>query len=50
MTDILPYITSCRAGRDGECNDPRCPQLRDNEPEATGRHCPLDNDDEEDEF
>lgn len=47
MTDVRPYITQCMAGRDGECCDPRCPQLRDNEPEATGRHCPLDTDEED---
>lgn len=27
---------------DGECDAPTCPQLRDGEPEKTGRHCPLD--------
>lgn len=37
----------CHAGRDGECHWRRCPQLRDNEPNATGRHCPLDKEDEE---
>jgi len=37
----------CHAGRDGECCWPYCPQLRDGEPEATGRHCPLDHEDEE---
>jgi excinuclease UvrABC ATPase subunit len=25
-----------------------CPQLRDGEPKATGRHCPLDVDDSDD--
>ena len=34
------------AHRDGECWWDLCPQLRDCEPEATGRHCPLDNRDE----
>lgn len=38
----------CHAGRDGECNWVGCPQLRDGEPEATGRHCPLDTHDPED--
>ena len=33
---------SCHADRDGECDWPLCPQLRDNEPKMTGRHCPLD--------
>jgi hypothetical protein len=37
-------LNRCAAGRDGECTNPQCPQLRDNEPRATGRHCPLDND------
>ena len=32
----------CRAGMDGECNWKHCPQERDGEPAATGRHCPLD--------
>lgn len=32
----------CLAGTDGECNWERCPQHRDGEPEATGRHCPLE--------
>jgi hypothetical protein len=32
----------CHAGRDGDCADARCPQERDGEPAATGRHCPLD--------
>ena len=32
----------CHADRDGECNDARCPQLRDGEPHKSGRHCPLD--------
>lgn len=36
-------LTYCHAGRDGECFAKNCPQLRDNEPFATGRHCPLDN-------
>lgn len=33
----------CQASRgDGECVWEGCPQLRDGEPERTGRHCPLD--------
>lgn len=31
---------------DGDCAWEGCPQLRDGEPEATGRHCPLDSDSE----
>ncbi len=34
-----PY---CHAGRDGDCSWEDCPQHRDGEPKATGRHCPLD--------
>lgn len=33
----------CKAHRDGECHWTGCPQVRDGEPRATGRHCPLDN-------
>lgn len=35
-------LTSCAAGRDGECGHAQCPQLLEGEPRATGRHCPLD--------
>lgn len=35
-------LTGCAAGKDGECAHSQCPQLRDGEPSATGRHCPLD--------
>lgn len=35
-------VEHCHANRDGECDAPTCPQLRDGEPEATGRHCPID--------
>lgn len=34
-------LNDCYAGRDGECNHELCPQLRDGEPEKTGRFCPL---------
>lgn len=37
----------CRAGRDGECIWPLCPQLREGEPAKSGRHCPLYIDDPE---
>lgn len=38
----------CHAARDGECYWTVCPQIRDGEPSATGRHCPLDiHDDDE---
>jgi hypothetical protein len=32
----------CHAAKDGECFWEHCPQLRDGEPSATGRHCPRD--------
>ena len=35
-------ITRCQADSDGDCVWSGCPQLRDNEPHATGRHCPWD--------
>jgi len=34
-------LKNCMAGSDGECNHPNCPQMRDGEPEKTGRFCPL---------
>jgi hypothetical protein len=46
-SDVRP-LTRCAANRDGECRHAQCPQLRDNEPAATGRHCPLDNENDED--
>lgn len=39
---------ACHAGRDGECTWSGCPQIRDNEPEASGRHCPMDHHDDQD--
>lgn len=36
----------CHAQRDGDCSWAECPQLRDGEPEKSGRHCPLDKEDE----
>lgn len=38
----------CHADFDGECHHANCPQLRDGEPHATGRHCPIDTRPEED--
>jgi len=35
-------MTRCQACDDGCCDWDGCPQVRDGEPEATGRHCPLD--------
>jgi len=40
--EAVAALTHCAAGRDGECGNAQCPQLRDNEPSTTGRHCPLD--------
>ena len=45
MEDSQKHIVAddnyCHAARsDGECNWTHCPQLRDNEPHATGRSCP----------
>ena len=31
----------CHGHQDGECHWEQCPQLRDSEPAATGRSCPL---------
>lgn len=31
----------CASGQDGECNHKDCPQVRDGEPEKTGRSCQL---------
>lgn len=40
-------LKHCVSGRDGECNHHLCPQLADGEPVKSGRHCPLDNRDED---
>jgi hypothetical protein len=39
------YMTRCRADDDDYCDWKDCPQLRDNEPKTSGRHCPLDAED-----
>lgn len=36
-------LKNCQSGSDGECNDPMCPQKADNEPQKTGRSCPIYN-------
>lgn len=43
IIDGKPYIISkcCHSSNDGECNWEHCPQLRDGEPEKSGRSCPL---------
>jgi len=35
-------VEKCHADRDGDCYWKDCPQIRDGEPDKTGRHCPLD--------
>lgn len=35
-------MTHCQATDDDDCGWAGCPQLRDREPLASGRHCPLD--------
>lgn len=34
-------VEICHVHKDGECHWEQCPQLRDGEPAATGRSCPL---------
>lgn len=43
---LLDQGDRCHAGRDGDCVWANCPQLRDGEPIATGRHYPLDKGDD----
>jgi hypothetical protein len=38
----------CHAARDGECFWKHCPQIRDGEPRNSGRHCPYDQNDDDD--
>jgi hypothetical protein len=40
-------MTRCQSDDDGYCEWRGCPQLRDNEPKKSGRHCPLDMEDED---
>lgn len=35
-------MTRCQSDDDGHCEFKECPQLRDGEPNKSGRHCPLD--------
>lgn len=44
---LTPRLIHCAATQDGECSHAKCPQLRDNEPATSGRHCPLDIGDED---
>ncbi len=39
--------SQCHAAEDGDCIWKDCPQNRDGEPYKTGRHCPIDNPDDE---
>lgn len=39
------YMTRCHADCDDHCEWENCPQIRDGEPEKSGRHCPLDAED-----
>lgn len=34
-------LTRCKSDQDGHCVHALCPQLRDGEPKASGRSCPL---------
>lgn len=43
-----PNGPRCRAAKDGDCSWVDCPQLRDDEPAKSGRHCPIDNWSEDD--
>lgn len=47
LMNEAPY---CHAAQDGDCAWKGCLQIRDGEPEATGRHCPLDHRGEENAF
>lgn len=35
-------LTRCQADNDGDCTHAKCPQQLAGEPNASGRHCPLD--------
>lgn len=48
IADAGKPLTRCAAGRDGECNHPQCPQIRDDEPKKSGRHCPVDTETDDD--
>lgn len=41
VAQVIP-LNQCAADGDGDCEHAQCPQLRDGEPHASGRHCPLD--------
>lgn len=39
-------MTRCQADDDDYCDFADCPQMRDGEPHMSGRHCPLDREEE----
>jgi len=41
MNETDKAVDKCQSDADGECNWDQCPQLRDAEPETTGRSCPM---------
>lgn len=38
---VSNVLLRCAADRDGDCDHAQCPQIRDGEPKATGRSCPI---------
>ena len=40
--ELIQRYKTCHANRDGDCTWADCPQLRDGEPQKSGRHCPVD--------
>lgn len=40
---VIKPLARCASDNDGDCVHVQCPQLRDGEPKATGRSCPLYN-------
>lgn len=41
MAGATQPLTRCQSNSDGECDHHDCPQIKDGEPQATGRSCPL---------
>lgn len=39
--EVMLVDERCHSFKDGDCTWSLCPQIRDHEPSATGRHCPL---------
>lgn len=42
VADEFVSGATCQGSRDGDCDWENCPNNRDGEAHATGRHCPLD--------